>query len=189
MLHICSNISCVSAKKMDGEKCKKKFDKKAYRTKKYDNKAKLDDWKEKRRVAMQHKYKKLLKKEKNVGSSAAELYRQFEAEDTKTADLASSVLQQSPARTKNSANSGKYVKNKSLNRAKLRFEEKRAAAARKQEEFLQRQKDRAEALKKYKQKKDLRFKKLSAKNKKGQPLMGGRIELLLEKIQEQMSNS
>jgi hypothetical protein len=79
------------------------------------------------------------------------------------------------------------VKHSSLHRAKQRFEEKKAAAARKQEEFQQRQKDRAEALKKYRQKKDLRFKKLSAKTRKGQPLMGGRIELLLEKIQEQMA--
>jgi hypothetical protein len=83
--------------------------------------------------------------------------------------------------------SGKVVKHSSLHRAKQRFEEKKAAAARKQEEFQQRQKDRAEALKKYRQKKDLRFKKLSAKTRKGQPLMGGRIELLLEKIQEQMA--
>lgn len=39
------------------------------------------------------------------------------------------------------------------------------------------------ALNKYKQKKKEKYKKLSAKTSKGQPLMKNRIELLLEEIQ------
>jgi hypothetical protein len=63
---------------MAGSNEKKKFDKKAYRTKKYDNKAKLADWKEKRKVAMQHKYKKMLKKEGKTGQNVMDIYKQFE---------------------------------------------------------------------------------------------------------------
>jgi hypothetical protein len=162
--------------KMEGQKEKKKFDKKAYRTKKYDNKSKLEEWKQKRKVAMQHRYKKLLKKEQST-FSAAEIYKQFESKkESGAAD------EDKPSKTVKT-----FPHNKSMNRARQKFEEKKAARAQKQAEFLQRQKEREEALKKYKQKKDMRFKKLNAKNKKGQPLMGGRIELLLEKIQEQMS--
>ena len=62
---------------MEGRKEVKKFDKKAYRTKKYDNKAKLEEWKQKRKVSMQHKYKKLLKKEP-TGHRALDIYKQFE---------------------------------------------------------------------------------------------------------------
>jgi hypothetical protein len=63
---------------MAGSNEKKKFDKKAYRTKRYDNKAKLADWKEKRKVAMQHKYKKMLKKEGKTGQNVIYIYKQFE---------------------------------------------------------------------------------------------------------------
>ena len=168
---------------MEGQKVGKKFDKKAYRTKKYDNKAKLEEWKQKRKVSMQHKYKKLLKKEP-TGHRALDIYKQFE--NTEPSSQQHNNNQNKPE-TLASKTGGKFVKNTSLNRARQKFEEKKAAKAQRQAEILQRQKDRDEALKKYKEKKELRFKKLNAKNRKGQPLMGGRIELLLEKIQEQMA--
>jgi hypothetical protein len=47
--------------------------------------------------------------------------------------------------------------------------------------------EREEALKKYKEKKTRNSKILSMKTKKGQPLMKGRIELLLEKIQQSVT--
>lgn len=47
--------------------------------------------------------------------------------------------------------------------------------------------ERRKALKKYKEKKMQAFKVLSKKNKKGQPVMKGRIEMLLEKIQENLT--
>ena len=170
---------------MEGPKEKKKFDKKAYRAKKYDNKAKLQEWKEKRKVAMEHKYKKLLRKQGKAGPSVLDIYKEFETE--RIGGLEGGDPSTAPRDNSVKKGSEKLVKKTSLNRAKQRFEEKKDAAAKRQEEFLKRQKDREEALKKYRQKKDLRFKKLNAKNKKGQPLMGGRIELLLEKIQQQMA--
>ena len=39
-------------------------------------------------------------------------------------------------------------------------------------------------MKRYKEKKTERFKVLSRKNKKGQPLMSGRMEMLLDKIRQ-----
>lgn len=41
-----------------------------------------------------------------------------------------------------------------------------------------------EALNKYKQKKTEKYKKLSKKTKKGQPVMKYRLEMLLEKIEK-----
>ena len=47
--------------------------------------------------------------------------------------------------------------------------------------------EKEEALKKYKEKKMQTYKKLSKKTKKGQPVMKDRLEMLLEKIQQQVS--
>ena len=44
--------------------------------------------------------------------------------------------------------------------------------------------ERVEALKEYKRKKEEKFKVLSRKTKRGQPVMGARMEMLLEKIQQ-----
>ncbi|GIY10066.1 hypothetical protein CEXT_234811 [Caerostris extrusa] len=46
-----------------------------------------------------------------------------------------------------------------------------------------------EARKKYLKKKQENFKKLSQKTKWGQPVMKGRMEILLEKIQKSVANS
>ena len=47
--------------------------------------------------------------------------------------------------------------------------------------------EKEEALKKYKEKRMQTYKKLSRKTKKGQPVMKDRLEMLLEKIQQQVS--
>ncbi|KAF8786415.1 thyroid transcription factor 1-associated protein 26-like [Argiope bruennichi] len=49
-------------------------------------------------------------------------------------------------------------------------------------------KEREEALRKYTEKKRENFKKLSQKTKWGQPVMRGRMEILLEKIQKSVAN-
>ena len=64
----------------------------------------------------------------------------------------------------------------------------RAAKEQKKQEYLKRQGEKNEAIKKYKEKKAERFKILNAKTKRGQPKMAGRIELLLAKIEEQCKN-
>lgn len=47
--------------------------------------------------------------------------------------------------------------------------------------------EREEALRKYKQKRLQTYKQLSRKTTKGQPVMNVRLEMLLEKIQQQMA--
>ena len=49
-------------------------------------------------------------------------------------------------------------------------------------------KERELAIEKSKKKRLERIKKLTQKTKKGQPVMKGRIEILLEKIQRQVAN-
>eukprot|EP00092_Neocalanus_flemingeri_P096625 GFUD01123019.1.p1 GENE.GFUD01123019.1~~GFUD01123019.1.p1 ORF type:complete len:107 (+),score=34.94 GFUD01123019.1:33-323(+) len=68
---------------------------------------------------------------------------------------------------------------------KRKSDDKIASKQKKQEEILNRQKEKEEAIKKYKEKKAVKMKALSAKTRRGQPVMAGRIEMLLEQIQEQ----
>lgn len=73
-------------------------------------------------------------------------------------------------------------------RAKLEYDRIQGL---KQEEQLEREKqrkEREEAIQKSKQVRLERIKKLTQKTKKGQPVMKGRIEILLEKIQKQAAN-
>ncbi len=65
------------------------------------------------------------------------------------------------------------------------FQKRQAAAERKEREAEKRRRheERTEAINKYKERKAERYKVLSKKTKKGQPVMAGRMELLLQKIQ------
>lgn len=62
---------------------------------------------------------------------------------------------------------------------KLKAEKKEMKEAR-----LVKQKEKIDALNKYKAEKALKYKKLCKKTKKGQPVMKDRLEMLLEKIQQ-----
>ncbi|MPC82491.1 hypothetical protein E2C01_077161 [Portunus trituberculatus] len=53
-----------------------------------------------------------------------------------------------------------------------------------QENALKNRKEAEEAKKRYKEKRLYRFKKLNQKTPKGQPLMRGKIELMLEALQQ-----
>lgn len=84
---------------------------------------------------------------------------------------------------------GKPKKKKlySLQRAKLEYKKKVAEREQKKQEAIRRKEEMEVARKKYKEKKLHRYKKLSKKNNRGQPLMSGRIELMLEKLMEERS--
>merc|ERR1712141_35082 len=77
-------------------------------------------------------------------------------------------------------------KKKSFKQAREDFEKRKKAAEKKQknEERKQKYQERQEAISAYKSKKADRYKILSKKTSKGQPLMAGRMEMLLEKIKE-----
>merc|ERR1711890_72514 len=134
---------------------KKPFDKKAWREKKYSNKVRVDEWQNKRKVYMQRKYHKMLKKE---------------------------GFQKVPPKCVKSDNANVTPMG---TRTPLEDEEKIAEKKRNHEEIQRKNKERDEAMKKYKERKTEKFKKISAKTKRGQPVMAGRMELLLERIQKQ----
>ncbi|XP_063603946.1 thyroid transcription factor 1-associated protein 26 homolog [Penaeus indicus] len=85
---------------------------------------------------------------------------------------------------------GKPKKKKlySWQRAKLEYKKKVAEREQKKEEAVRRKEEMQIARKKYKEKKLHRYKKLSKKNNRGQPLMSGRIELMLEKLMEEKNS-
>ncbi|XP_043487336.1 thyroid transcription factor 1-associated protein 26 homolog [Polistes fuscatus] len=72
--------------------------------------------------------------------------------------------------------------------ARSAYLQKKADKKRKKEEMLRIKTEKEEALRKYKEKKMQKYKKLSKKTKKGQPVMKERIELLLQKIQQDKNN-
>merc|ERR550519_1960219 len=82
-------------------------------------------------------------------------------------------------------NDGDKKTNYGFNKAKRKFDDKLAIKEKKQLEIQRRQKEKEAAIKKYKEKKAVKMKALTAKTKRGQPVMADRIELLLEQIQEQ----
>ena len=70
------------------------------------------------------------------------------------------------------------MKFKKKEKNRLKKERKKQKEEDRKQKFL----ERKEALQQYKAKKNERYKVLSKKTSKGQPLMSGRIEMLLEKI-------
>ncbi|XP_068221616.1 uncharacterized protein [Palaemon carinicauda] len=81
----------------------------------------------------------------------------------------------------------KKQKMSSLKRARLQYHQKVAERKEKKEAFFQKKKEIALAKIRRKEERLKRFKKLNQKTKKGQPVMRGRIELMLEKLEKEMS--
>ncbi|XP_050686450.1 thyroid transcription factor 1-associated protein 26 homolog isoform X2 [Eriocheir sinensis] len=71
-----------------------------------------------------------------------------------------------------------------LRRARAAYKKKIEEKQQKQEEVTSRREEAEAAKKKYKEKRLHRFKKLSQKTRKGQPVMRGKIELMLEALQQ-----
>lgn len=140
-----------------------KSSKSKWRNKTYNHKSKVQQFEERRRKSALHKYYKELKKsgEKVPGTSVK-------------SDSKASVDNHS-RRTWNP-----YEKAKE----ELEKRKKEKADAKAQKEIQKAERD--EALMRYKKEKTRKFIKLTKKTKKGQPVMAGRMELLLEKIQKKM---
>ena len=147
-------------------KVKKPFDKKKWRDKKYGHSHKVDEWREKQKLAGRLRFKRLMKKEQKKDPS---FNTPLNSKDEK-------------AESNRSEHKSSHLK------AKEQFHKKVNSKEQKKQDFLKRQVEKNEAIKKYKEKKAERFKILNAKTKRGQPKMDGRIELLLAKIEEQCKN-
>ncbi|CAK1590986.1 unnamed protein product [Parnassius mnemosyne] len=155
---------------------KKTFDKKAYRLKKYSKKYKLEQWEEKRKKKLLYDYHKSIKNDPLLGSYKP---KSFDEDNVDS----------------NDPNIGKFVRHPDLikeahktkkdpfQKAKEHYEKIKQEKVEKQRELEKSRLEKAQKIEEYKKKKQERFKKLSKKTKKGQPVMTGRLELLLEKIQ------
>lgn len=157
---------------------KKPFDKKTYRLKKYSKKYKLEQWEEQRKKRLLREYHKDTKNDPMSGS-----YKPISFDED----------------TVDNPNIGKYVRHPDLvekenqtikkkrdpfQKAKEQFNKIKQDKEIKQQEIARAREERKQKLEEYKKKKQDRFKKLSKKTKKGQPVMTGRLEMLLEKIQK-----
>lgn len=78
-------------------------------------------------------------------------------------------------------------KSYAFHKAKQEYRRKVDEKKKRIEEAARTKAEREEALKNYKEKKIRNFKVLSKKTKKGQPVMKGRIEMLLERIQQSVT--
>ncbi|KYQ54034.1 Thyroid transcription factor 1-associated protein 26 like protein [Trachymyrmex zeteki] len=141
----------------------KKFDKKKYRLQKYSNKYKINQWEERRKKAVLREYYKELKKDQQNSAGT------------------SSNLSNT---SKNANETSKLKKSNIFFKTKREYQRKQEEKKNRLENTIRIKEEREEALRKYREKKLQNFKVLSKKTKKGQPVMKGRIEMLLEKIQQ-----
>ena len=147
---------------------KKPFDKKKYRLQKYSTKYKINQWEERRKKAiLRDYYKELDKSERQTVKKPSSLKDAEQSENDKETQP---------------------KKSSAFRKAKQEYLRKKDEKRKEKEEALLVKSERKEALEKYKEKKMQTYKKLSKKTKKGQPVMKDRMEMLLEKIQQQVSN-
>lgn len=166
--------------KQEGEK--KPFDKKAYRLKKYSKKYKLEQWEEQRKKKMLREYQKDLKNDPMAGSYKP---KGFDEDVTDSNEVGRFVRHPDLIENENTDEKvTKFTKKDPFQKAKEHFNKVKEEKLQKQQEKEKAMEEKRQKLQEYKKKKQERFKKLSRKTKKGQPVMTGRLELLLEKIQK-----
>merc|ERR1711953_1036294 len=150
---------------------------KKWRNEKYSKKIKVDQWQDKRKKYIQSKYFRMLQKEGKVNNPNMAPLGEKNVQKSDSDRSAAKEL-------KDKDESKSQKKKKSYSQTKQEFERRKKQAENRQKEEDRKQKfiERKEALEQYKAKKSEKFKVLSRKTSKGQPLMSGRIEMLLEKI-------
>lgn len=168
----------VKQNKTEKENDKKPFDKKSYRLKKYSKKYKLEQWEEQRKKKLIREYQKDVKTDPTVGSYKP---KSFDEDTTDSQDVGKYVRHPDIIEKENIA---VKPKRDPFKKAKDHFNKIKDDKIKKREELEKVIAERNKKLQEYKKNKHERFKKLSKKNKKGQPMMTGRMELLLEKIQK-----
>lgn len=189
-------------RKRDNKKIesKKPFDKKRWRLQRYSKKYKLDQWEDKRKKVVLRQYYREIKDEDNKfdvqkiyneeeersNNDAVTTKEENENENNLNVDV--HMGQSSGSMKDVSKKNSKSIKGRAFKKAHLEFERIKQEKQRKREEMNKKKAERDEALKAYNEKKFKKFKVLSKKTKKGQPIMKGRMEMLLEQIQYNMTN-
>ncbi|CAG4939073.1 unnamed protein product [Colias eurytheme] len=159
------------------ENGKKPFDKKTYRLKKYSKKYKLEQWEEQRKKRLLHEYQKTMKNDAMAGTYKPKTFD----EDVPDSSEVGRFVRHPDLIEKDEQNDRK-PKKVSFAKAKEQFKKVKEDKLQQQQEKEKAREEKMQKLQEYKKKKQERFKKLSKKTKKGQPVMSGRMELLLEKI-------
>ena len=118
------------------KKDKRPFDKKAWREKKYSQKAKVDQWQAKRKLNMQRKYHKMLKKE---GLNS-----------TQNSAIGAGAVPKGTNVAKKTPGLGRKT---SLDRASDVYREKLAAKNKQEDDLATQKKEREEAMSKYRENK------------------------------------
>lgn len=157
----------------EGRVEKRPFDKKKWRLQKYSKKYKLEQFEERRKKSVLHEYYQQLRHERPK-TDVKKIYEQYDESDDERGPR--NYVQHPDYDPKGPKRS---------TRTKVRLEMERIKKEKeaKKEEAEKRKQEQDEAMKKYRAKKIEKNKKLNKKTKRGQPVMKGRIEMLLEKIQ------
>lgn len=171
--------SNYTAKSEEEPNTKKPFDKKKWRLQKYSKKYKLEQWEEKRKKAVLKEYYQQVKDDAKI--DVQKIYEQYDSDEEKVSNPKKNYVQH-PDYVPPENVSPKKVKS-TKKKVQLELERLKQEKQAKKEELLKKKQEREEALKLYKENKMKKQKKLNKKTKKGQPVMKGRIEMLLEKIQ------
>lgn len=165
---------------------KKVFDKKAYRLKKYSKKYKLEQWEEQRKKRLLREYHKDIKNDPTVGIYKAKTFDEDAPDGAQEAGKYvrhPDLIEKEYLFEKEDSVISTKTKRYPYLKAKEHFNKVKQEKLEKQQEMQRIKEQKQQKLDEYKKKKNERFKKLSKKTKKGQPVMTGRLELLLEKIQ------
>lgn len=155
---------------------KKPFDKKAYRLKKYSKKYKLEQWEEQRKKVLLRNLQKELKNDEVSGTYKPKTFD----EDIIDGQEVGRFVKHPDLLGKENV----VVKKKPFLSAREKQEKIKQEKIEKQQQVQKAIEEKKQKLDAYRKKKQEKFKKLSRKTKKGQPVMTGRLELLLEKIQK-----
>ncbi|XP_063904857.1 thyroid transcription factor 1-associated protein 26 [Zophobas morio] len=163
---------------------KKKFDKNKWRVQKYSLKNKVEKWQNKRTQHIRHEYmKKQRSKNKPITFDVQKIYEEEERREKEDDQVDTNDAE-------NKDNSGEFSEHsgKRRNRKRKTSLESRQENEQSKEEFLRMKAEKEKATKEYWKKKLEKQKKMNKKTKRGQPVMKGRMELLLEKIQEDLNS-
>lgn len=173
---------------------KRTFNKQQYRLQKYSKKYKMEQWESKRKLAVIRNYRKELRKDgtdgrkRNDNANAKDSTAAVSEERHSTFDpregYENSREDALPNRDawKDGKNENPAYK-ETIGTTRYAKKDYKVSLEQRKEDMLKGEIERKRAMKLYKQRKAEKYKILSQKTKKGQPVMKGRIEMLLEKIQ------
>ncbi|KAK2183787.1 hypothetical protein NP493_289g02010 [Ridgeia piscesae] len=135
------------------------------------NKVEGQGFADRRKKKIVHEYKKILRKEGRNLEEWSEKMHKIYTDDDKTA-------------TPSVKNDSSKPKMSSLQKAEMEWKKKKHDKDQKRKELQQKQQERDAALTRYENKKREQHKKLSKKNYKGQPILAGRMDILLQQIEK-----